>query len=71
MCKLKHRNTHTKMINPGCMIPLKDPKSLTTELKKTEISKVSDENLWLDEDVWIKDPEKKGSNPEKKSVRWM
>lgn len=33
------------------MIPLKDPKSLTTELKKTEISKVSDENLWLDEDV--------------------
>lgn len=51
MCKLKHRNTHTKMINPGCMIPLKDPKSSTTELKKTEISKVPDEKSWLDEDV--------------------
>lgn len=33
------------------MIPLKDPKSSTTELKKTKISKVPDENLWLDEDV--------------------
>lgn len=33
------------------MIPFKDPKSSTTELRKTEISKVPDENLWLGEDV--------------------
>ena len=33
------------------MIPFKDPKSSTTELKKTEISKVPDENVWLDEDA--------------------